>query len=913
MAVFDLKTFLNLTGRGGGLFTSLGTSFGMPSCMLNLTEEALKLIPSPVLNTMQNSTANGVNRADDVVKGIFASQRWLNGIIEFDTDEGRFVFGSDTSQGGLDRDEGAEANSMGGFLDGLGAAAGFAGRLYTNYQAASEQIRSIERCIGSFKQFLDYNGGNSGAKKEELANLDPQAFEDMMEAEYNSAKINLRNAQLFLDQANRLNNKINDILLQRARDPGLEPEFTDDYANLLRGAGLTIASPSSIAGPTEVFRLVYGPPKSSFGQFILSKDGLYFDSQISGITAALTEVNNRKDLLPVDQRWKFDYDPNLGGRGKGFSTNDLNVYFNTVLDPNIIDESPFFKNHYDKDGFLQDLIGQRNKRITDVSAQINDLELESASQSIIYNLRQALLSENSIHNGKINKRKKQVELAIKMPSIYGGGTLYSPGKVPVNDFSYLEGINFLVDINKQKSLVLNQEDISGVVLPISTITYVIPKVHTKNTSMEHLLISEMGLGSIIYDGSSVSSTNGVILNTTTEIATDKLIAVYNFLQTDIESTSSTSFLLRNSASKSTENYAQLVASSLDTVFYRGLGVPYLHGITKHSGTSPTYPSSLGSYVRLPNTNDFNDFLYARSGASIDFWVHMPNLQAIDDGYDIGDVSGLYRLVLANDNVGFAGTSSTDTENISPKSGDSSVKSLVMGFTRDRRLTQKVAASNYNDDNQATQGAFFLAPVQSINASAAGFINRSYYDTETCASGTEFHSLVHPISSTTGGVSFSSCDLNFCHVAVTFDPTQDTVNVYLDGVNVCTSAMSRVFAIRPYDMPNIPSFKKANSFEYGLTTVGPSATYDLVYGPKLNTYFTPWIVGGGYTDGMYSRGNFLGGTNGGVISGLKGYIGSLKFYKKPLTASEVLNNYNAQSSFFKNIDTISLDWEAIINL
>jgi len=72
------------------------------------------------------------------------------------------------------------------------------------------------------------------------------------------------------------------------------------------------------------------------------------------------------------------------------------------------------------------------------------------------------------------------------------------------------------------------------------------------------------------------------------------------------------------------------------------------------------------------------------------------------------------------------------------------------------------------------------------------------------------------------------------------------------------------------------------------------------GPLLNTYYTPWIVGGGYTDGMYQHGNFLGGDRGGITSGLRGHLGSLKFYARALDNSEVSKNYKAQQGFFKNI-------------
>ena len=76
--------------------------------------------------------------------------------------------------------------------------------------------------------------------------------------------------------------------------------------------------------------------------------------------------------------------------------------------------------------------------------------------------------------------------------------------------------------------------------------------------------------------------------------------------------------------------------------------------------------------------------------------------------------------------------------------------------------------------------------------------------------------------------------------------------------------------------------------------------------------TPWIIGGGFTDGMHSQGsltytpgsiegmNFMGGKWGGKKSGLHGFIGSLKLYNRGLSSSEVLKNYKSQLGFFTNI-------------
>jgi hypothetical protein len=38
------------------------------------------------------------------------------------------------------------------------------------------------------------------------------------------------------------------------------------------------------------------------------------------------------------------------------------------------------------------------------------------------------------------------------------------------------------------------------------------------------------------------------------------------------------------------------------------------------------------------------------------------------------------------------------------------------------------------------------------------------------------------------------------------------------------------------------------------------------------------------------------------SGLQGFLGSFKLYKRDLTSDEVLKNYNTQRGFFKNIET-----------
>lgn len=895
MAVFDTKTFLTLTGQGQDAFGAVGTAFGVPSCLLTLGREVLKLLPSEALFGILGEMESGQAMADGVVKGIMSQVRNVLGIIEWDSEEGGFKFVSNSSEMGYESNQGSVLGALGALINGVAA---IGGGLYANYKILDAQVKEIERCIRSYRNYLKFKNGNSA---EELSKLDPVAYDDFINEEYMLEMAALRQA---IDFQNNITNKINeikDIIFERDQDPSLEPQFVCEALPYFSGTGLA----SNCLTPKqekEIFRLVYGPPKSIQGQFVLSNDGIYFDSQSSGISPALSFIEGKKRKLKNSDQWKFSHDPNLGGRGDSFSTKDLELYINTILDPNIIDESPSLKPFYNSDGFLQELINNKNKRIYDLSSQISELEADSAPQAIIFNQKQSLISENSSLQQKINKRKKQIELAVRLPSLYGiSSKQFYPGEIPVNDFSYLQGINLALDLQKQKALSFSQVEIDGLVSPIQlSSSYVVSKGSSKNSSLEHLIISDLGQGAIIYDGSSVSSTNAVILPLNHSVTTDSLFAMYNFLDTNLEQPSSTSFTLRNSISEKATGYAQLVGTSLDQIYKHGLGMAYLEGITKHSSSDPTKVSSLGSYVKLPSVKEFTDLLYNFGGATIDFWAHVPNINCVSGGYNQNNTSSLFRLVLANENTGYDGSPNSSSQDADLNDfGTRCVRGFMMGFSRDVRLTTNSSPSM---TNPVQDSVFFIAPTQSISSSSVGFIRRANFDQLNCSFESGYHVMTQKINTASNGKYFSSCGDQFCHIAVSFDRVKDNISFYLDGSLVTTSSMSTVFGIDKYTMPNIPTFKKTNSFSYTTSTLNSDAPNELKLGPKLDKYFTPWIVGGGYTDGMYQYGNFMGGQYGGIRSGLRGYLGSLKFYSKPLTDSEVLDNYEAQKGFFKNIDT-----------
>jgi hypothetical protein len=900
MAPFDVKAGLSVAGQGGGVVGAVGAAYGVPSCLIGLAKDVLNALPTNVLFGMKDNMENGVSLADDVIKSIAARLRNIFGIIEWDSEEGGFTFISSASKNGYDNNSLGFLGELGAFIEG---AAALGGALYANYNLAVNQINAIQDCLRSFRDYLKLSGGNPSDY------LDPTAFEDYINSQYALEKERYQDAEVFIDAVTAQLEAIDDIITARLQDPSLEPVFNCEALPYL--SGTTYETNCIKPDPTakEIFRLVYGPPRSTFGQFVLSNDGIYFDSQSSGISPALVYLDNKQANLNRGDKWKFTQDPSLGGRGDSFSTKDLQYYVNTILDPSIIDDSFLIVPFYEKDGFLQELINNKSKRIYDMSAQINELEQDSSPESVIFNHRQSLISENALLQEKINKRKKQIELAVKLPQAYATRALegkygFAPGEIPVNDFSYLAGANLSLDIQKQKALSFSQVEIDGLVSPLQlSTTYVVSKGNTRNSSVEHLIISELGDGAIIYDGSSVSSTNSVILPAESFITTDSIIAMYNFLETNIEDPSSTAFTVRNAVSKIDEKYAQLVGISQDEIFKTGLGIPLLKGITKHSTTTPTEVSGLGSYVKLPNIKEFNDLLYSRNGATVDFWIHMPNLNCVSGGYNAGPVSSLFRLVLANENTGYEGTGSNGTEAYTNNFGSQAVRGFVMGFSRDVRLTSEQAPSIAS--NPVEDSVFFLAPTQSLSVSSIGFVNRSSYDGDTCASGFRYHSMVQKVNEESNGLYLSSCENKFCHVAVTFDRSEDLIKFYLDGKAITTSSMSYVFGIPKYTMPNLPTFKKANSFKYVTSALNSTAPASLKAGPSLDRYFTPWIVGGGYTDGMYQYGNFMGGSYGGIKSGLNGYLGSLKFYSKVLTDKDVFENYRAQKGFFENIDTAPL--------
>ncbi len=894
MASFDVDTFLTVQGQtGAGPIQALGMAYGVPSCMLNLAGDVLSLLPTPVLVSMNLATQQGKAAANEVIQKLFKIIQLDSGIITFDTETGTFQFGVDDGWLGI---QSKDLASVLGFINGLSA---FGAQIYQNVTAAIDQVEAIKDCVGSFGDYMAAKDPGYAANQ-----LSPEERRTKVENKYAGSIAAANTAKDFIDRATALEDRINAILKARQDDPSLEPVFRDDAEFGLSGLNTSAAIDPGLQ-EEEVFRLTFGPPETVTGQYILTNDGLYYDSQSGGLDPVLTSISG---IVPVGDRWKYDYDPNLGGKGEKIDIDSLNKFADNIFDPNRVDDSIGLQEYYDQDHFLQVVKQQRDKLVFDLSADLQTyIDQYGEEDAIVLNQKQLIISEIANHNDKLNRRKKQIEVAVKAPQIYGGESqpIYGPGEVPINDFSYLADYNLQVDLEKQKALVFEQAEVTGIVLPLNP-KFVRSSPKPRSLSYEHLNVPTIGKGSIIYSPSSTDNTNATVLSLTDNIVTDGLFSIYNFLDTNLELPSSTNFQTTNCATEDMYNNAQLVGTSRQTIFASGLAIPYLDGITRNKSTpgQTAAASALGSFIKLPDTKEYRDLTYSPSGFSMECWVHVPNITDAEEGWLSNGASSLTKVLIGSENVGIKEgfdnldrTGNTRDLDLLPNNkGDQLVRGVVCGFTRDRRITQLSTSSNpigFSNDNAANDPvsslSFFIAPTISRDASSASFINN-----DECANYPTFHKMKVDLSST----AFGDVSSQFVLVGITCDPKNNEISMYADGNLVATSSLSDVFGVSENGTPSVPNFKQRNSFEYSSTTVdGPEI---LKQGPLLNPFFTPWIVGGGYTDGMFLRGNFMGGDRGGITSGLRGHIGSLKFYSKPLDSTEAKKNFDAQKGFFKNI-------------
>ena len=693
-----------------------------------------------------------------------------------------------------------------------------------------------------------------------------------------------------------------------------------------------------------IFRLTFGPPKSKQGLFVLSEDGLYYDSQERLYNGDPLPSASDVGFVLSSEKWKLDHSPNLGGKGTVVSVAQLDQYVDTIFDISKIDNSTGMSTYYKADHFLEIISGQQDKLVNDLSKNIQELlDLGHAENSaMVLNYKQNLYSLISTYNQKRDKRKKQIEVAVKGPDLFGSTEVFSPGLVPVNDFSFLSDIGLTVALEKQQQLTFDSGEVSGVVLPLRP-KYVRNHGVQSRTVLSPIVLPPVGFGSIVINPS-VNSDKAPAISLTDSISTSGLLASYNFLRGLTLDPSSTGFNVMNPALPSSEGDGQLVGVA-ESVFRSGLAIPYLEGIADFHAQAGQMWGKNASYFRLPSIDQFQNMLYRQEGCSIECWLQIPmfgsdltsnekdpdaplNLNSPNNGA-WADYN-YYRIILANENTGGV-PQALNVSTLATAPAAETVKGFLMGFTRDPVITSDtpmIAGTNKDPgingsisaSSTMASSCFFLAPTMSFGDNAVEFLPKI-----VDCSFAGYRKMKIPVSTTnSNGVSFGAVSSSFIHLHVSFDPSEDECTVYLDGRSVAVSSLSDLFGVEGQSPPRVPSFivpknKPYSSFYYTSSTV----TYNDIEsppfynnGPNTDTYFTPWIVGGGWTylkskkiqnpaqgSGPHwtaSTGGFMGERHG-YGSGLNGHVGSLKFYSRPLTTTEVLQNYEGQAGFFKSID------------
>mgnify|MGYP003644244105 CR=1 FL=1 len=882
------------------------TLYGIPVCMFDMATKYLALIPGEVLAIIiakiNAAVAFARNYVSQLVEPFFT---WL-GLKEYDSILG--IIGIKVDLGFI----GIDSSLLGAVaaLAGVGAAIETLG---VYYNMAANEIGEITNCLEKFNDEVKKSTASQGVDSNgNPIPLGPSASDEHL------FRYKVNEVGKFIDSANDLLSRINTVIQGRLDGTQLDP------------ASLLLPDEDE----KEIFRLTYGPPESKVGTFLLSVDGLYYDSQdrVYSLSGGLPSVEDI-GFIPNRDRWNMDHAPSLGGKGTKITLGDINKYVDTILDIETVDDSDVLKRHYEKDHLINSLNGYKAKNITDLErSKQNIIDAGHDTSSAIYiNFQQQIFSEIEIFDLKIRKRKKQIELAVKAPDLFGVTDVFKPGEVPVNDFSYLNKIHLNVALEKQRKLVLDHGEVSGVILPMKPI-FVGNRNSENNVSIAPLIVAQTGVGTI-SEVFSPENTNSLVpvLTLTDPIAVDNLISVYNFLDSEVVTPGSGKFTVLNCNGDTKQN-AQIVGKTSSDVFSQGLAIPKLKGIVRFDDNPGSFLKykGLGSYIKLPQTPEMQNLMYNQKGCSFDFWLHLSGLGEGQNDWEADNAADFnlgndassdaawtdfnyYKIILANDNTGgtVSDPTKTDIENagnvVIDKSTDR-VRGMMMGFTRDPLFTSGFMTDPETDTGLDASTAtpagtsFFIAPTQSWSSSGVGFLRSD----DCIPESSTYRGLRIPILKTTSnGTTLSLASTKFVHLSVNFDVINDSIKVYLNSELLQEETISSVFGTNPGNPPRVPSFKKDNSFQYSIDAI--SNIFDFNDGPKNDTFFTPWILGGAWTDGLFidtdtSSGGFMG-TGSGVYSGLGGHLGSFKIYSKPLTEEEIIKNYKAHRVLFGNINLL----------
>ena len=821
----------------------------------------------------------------------------------------------------------------------------------------------------------------------------------------------------------------------------------------------------TLEGLDPVFDLDFGPPISTNQRFVLSRDGLYYNSRTASVPSILPN--------PVSSdMWNLQYDSNRGGRGLSFTEEDGESTVGTIFDLNTPyeKENPRVANFILYDDVLQQFEDDKMSHMYEVSGYISEILANGygPTDALVQSYTAQLGAVASVYDGKIRKRKRQVTIAAIFgrdtflvtdrnhplgeglffryeppqgkafeymlqykqlpaslqsstfftleggqtvlfntqfnkvvdtpddPNILGKvGTWKEIPRIPINDFSYLKQSD--IPLASQKNVTLFSEDLDTIIAPYQA-KYVIAPMGQPSRSIESLAVDPIGLGDWTHrqTSGSLSATTPLYKSLTDDIVSDNLVVCYNFLDPEaITQPSGNVYALNNAAEGSNRLDGKLVGFDPSLVFPSGVGQAYLRGtiFDERASQGVDWADIKGSYVRMPNsTKDYSlltpnvpyrgaapldNLFYSQSGITLDFWAYVPNVHKdMDDNHR-------YRLALANENSGPVGSNYVAATTQSQTSQPGGV--IAGGTDFSRTIGMLVGWRDKGSPTNSTRGAysFTSSGLEFCIAPTVGQ-NQKYETNPTTGWGhsvciaekwtvsagvaptpqqtTEVGMFVPSSLLTTSGYGIQDVSSGYHHINISFDYKRDRVKFHLDGELLTTSSLSDTFGGTPAQVksPTPVKMNLANqtasifSNDPRLESFLGNTLYDERCTPERVAFpvFTPWIIGGGFSDNIpripgtntrpqgflgsntnnthqetlkgdsYSSinlgsfGNYIvgqhdpplsggeGGTNGSrrqiPRSGLDGFLGSFKIYARPLTTTDAKRNYDSQKGFFHNI-------------
>lgn len=759
-----------------------------------------------------------------------------------------------------------------------------------------------------------------------------------------------------------------------------------------------------------IFDTVFGPPVSSKGRYILSEDGIYYDSR----SGSIPHITARQ----IDSMsWQLRYESNRGGQGQAFTDKDAARFADSILSFDYQNETQKVKDFYKYDDILQNMVNDRELQVADVSGKIADLITKGYTEdsAVVQNYKESYAAVAHTYDRKIKKRKKQLQVAALFGPYdvttsgdpRGEGLFYrifnkaipsfvesicgEPNKVetisfgvlpdsseiefipriPVNDFRYLKELGLIPEIESQKKVMLHSSDLDDTTAPITPIFLeqgpgekyeAIPELSIGPYGTADWLNTSGATASALSFSSTISGITPYLRTLDDDIVTDNLVVCYNFLEPHAAVTpSSNEFLVKNYADKGHPLNAKLVGDASE-IFLSGVTIPYLTGSLyrpdlKYGLRYSHLPK--GSYVRLPNnyrnntvytgSQPIDDLMYNKQGWSIDFWAYTPDL------YDGMTVDHRYKIVAANENCGDPITRTSTTSIFTTADSDPDTYVVRKGRTRGMIIGWRDRGEPGTDVSEGLE--FVVLPTVAQNNDKWG--KSVLIAEEVSGMGTdaecrvELGFKVDTSVTTESGYTIEGASTEFTHYGIVCDPGTDTISLYVNGEFLASSLVSTSFSTNPGSPISIPTKITDGHYHERVPRYGES-----LYAGELPEVpiFTPWILGGGFTDGIADSPftkqgavplttvpGFLGtntnssyyvagsyDSSGGPIgqhsvltpgsevaglggfdkvganhrvsrSGLDGHLGSFKMYSKPLSNNEVSKNYKAQSPYFGGIE------------